>query len=46
MGFTATPDGIFGPKMETSIACWQEMFDLTVDGIAGPQTWHSLLFDR
>lgn len=36
-------DGIFGPKTEASVRKFQEIFDLTVDGIVGNATWYALV---
>lgn len=36
-------DGIFGPRTEASVRKFQEVFDLTVDGIVGPATWYAIV---
>ena len=36
-------DGIFGPITEASVRRFQEIFDLTPDGIVGPATWYALV---
>ena len=36
-------DGIFGARTEAAVRKFQEVFDLTVDGIIGPATWNSLV---
>lgn len=38
-----TPDGAFGPNTEGAVKLYQEKVGLTVDGIAGPNTWGKLL---
>jgi peptidoglycan hydrolase-like protein with peptidoglycan-binding domain len=35
-------DGDFGPSTETAVKKFQEYWGLTVDGIAGPNTWTAL----
>jgi peptidoglycan hydrolase-like protein with peptidoglycan-binding domain len=35
-------DGIFGPRTERAVLGFQAQHSLTVDGIAGPQTWGAL----
>ena len=36
-------DGIFGPKTEASVRRFQEIFNLTPDGIVGRATWYELV---
>ena len=36
-------DGIFGSRTEASVRAFQEIFDLTPDGIVGPATWYALI---
>ena len=36
-------DGIFGPRTEASVRRFQEIFNLTPDGIVGPATWYELV---
>ena len=36
-------DGIFGSRTEASAKSFQEIFDLTPDGIVGPATWYALV---
>ena len=36
-------DGIFGAQTEASVRRFQEIFDLTVDGIIGQATWYALV---
>lgn len=36
-------DGIFGSRTEASVRTFQEVFDLTVDGIVGKATWYALV---
>ena len=38
-----TVDGIFGARTEASVRKFQEVFDLTVDGIIGRATWYALV---
>lgn len=35
-------DGTYGPKTESVVRSYQSVAHLHVDGITGPQTWHSL----
>ncbi|WP_045747284.1 peptidoglycan-binding protein [Actinoplanes sp. NBRC 101535] len=42
-GHTVTPDDEFGPQTETAVRAFQTAKRLTVDGIAGPQTWQALV---
>ena len=36
-------DGIFGAQTEAAVQKFQEIFDLTPDGIVGPSTWYALV---
>jgi Putative peptidoglycan binding domain len=36
-------DGIFGPETNEDVRAFQQLLGLTVDGIAGPQTWNHLV---
>lgn len=38
-----TVDGIFGSRTENSVRAFQQIFDLTPDGIVGPATWYELV---
>ncbi|WP_297210553.1 peptidoglycan-binding protein [uncultured Flavonifractor sp.] len=37
-------DGIFGPATEAAVKRFQEIFDLTPDGIVGNSTWYKMVF--
>ena len=39
----ADVDGIFGSRTEAAVRAFQEIFDLTPDGIVGPATWYALV---
>jgi peptidoglycan hydrolase-like protein with peptidoglycan-binding domain len=41
-----TVDGTYGPKTEQAVRELQEMFGLVVDGICGPQTWHTMVMPK
>lgn len=43
-GYTLSVDGMFGRVTDSVVRQWQRNHGLKVDGIAGPRTWHSLLF--
>ncbi len=36
-------DGIFGAQTEAAVRKFQEIFDLTVDGVVGRSTWYALV---
>ena len=38
-----TADGIFGPRTEATVRAFQEIFDLTPDGVVGPATWYAIV---
>ncbi len=36
-------DGIYGERTEATVRTFQEIFDLTPDGIVGPATWYEIV---
>lgn len=36
-------DGIFGPRTEATVRAFQQVFNLTVDGVVGPATWYAVV---
>lgn len=36
-------DGIYGSRTEASVRAFQQIFNLTPDGIVGPATWYSIV---
>lgn len=36
-------DGIFGSQTEAAVRAYQQIFNLTPDGIVGPATWYSIV---
>jgi len=45
-GASLTTDGNFGPLTNTAVRNYQSSHKLGVDGIAGPQTWQSLVTSK
>lgn len=43
-GYPITVDGIYGEQTWTYVVDWQTKHDLFPDGVAGPRTWHTVLF--
>lgn len=43
LGFTAVPDGIYGPGTTAAVHHFQESRGLPADGIVGPETWRTLV---
>ncbi|MCL2062695.1 MAG: N-acetylmuramoyl-L-alanine amidase [Firmicutes bacterium] len=43
-GFPALPDGIFGPQTDINLRNFQRANGLTVDGLAGPNTFEKLFY--
>ena len=39
----ADVDGIYGSRTEASVRAFQQIFDLTPDGIVGPATWYAIV---
>ena len=37
-------DGVYGPATEAAVKKFQEIFDLTPDGIVGNSTWYKMVF--
>lgn len=38
------PDGVFGNRTESAVRKFQQVFNLTVDGVVGQATWYKLVF--
>ncbi len=38
-----TADGIFGSRTEATVRAFQQIFNLTPDGIVGPATWYAIV---
>jgi len=36
-------DGVFGSRTEATVRAFQDVFDLTPDGIVGPATWYAIV---
>ncbi len=43
-GYSLAADGVFGPLTQRAVMDWQRTHGLTVDGVAGEHTYHSVLF--
>ena len=39
----ANVDGIYGSRTESSVRAFQQIFNLTPDGIVGPATWYAIV---
>ncbi len=39
----AAVDGIYGSRTENAVRVFQDIFDLTPDGVVGPATWYALV---
>ena len=39
----ANVDGIYGSRTESSVRAFQQIFNLTPDGIVGPSTWYAVV---
>lgn len=42
-GYSLTVDGSFGPATKAAVENYQSKHELSVDGVAGPYTWQSLV---
>ncbi len=36
-------DGVFGSRTEATVRAFQDVFDLTPDGVVGPATWYAIV---
>ena len=39
-----TVDGVFGPRMVSTVRTFQRQFNLTADGVVGRQTWYKISY--
>ena len=39
-----TVDGVFGPRMVSTVKMFQRQFNLTADGVVGRQTWYKISY--
>ena len=39
-----TMDGVFGPRMASTVKTFQRQFNLTADGVVGRQTWYKISY--
>ena len=39
-----TVDGVFGPRMVSTVKAFQRQFNLTADGVVGRQTWYKISY--
>jgi hypothetical protein len=45
-GYPVTPDGVFGQQTQIAVLSFQKENGLTVDGIAGKETWNAIVENK